>query len=388
MSTRQQAVLISLLFFLTFLSMASWQSFLNLYLEDEGYTGLQIGTLNSIMQMMLIGVVPLWGYWADRYGNKRMFMLSCLLTGLLLLGYMHIGRYAWLLAYTFLLAMVVTPLGSLVDSLAVSHVKQRQHLSYGVFRMWGSIGWGLTTLAVGYLLDHYDLWYIFPAGALSMFLIALILVLNLKKQPEPFAGRMNFRHFLPLMRQPSVAGFLVLLFVFGICTAPLNMFINLYFKEIGAPRHLIGLAFSVQSVSEIPLFFFGAWAVKRYGGRSILLLSMLVTLVRLLCYGYFPDPQIALWLGLGQGISLAFFLVAVIDYMHQNIPQQWRATGQALIWAIYIGAGFSAGNFITGFLYDYMGMTGIMRVMSLVAALVSLLTVLFFYRQKKHSATH
>jgi len=47
--------------------------------------------------------------------------------------------------------------------------------------------------------------------------------------------------------------------------------------------------------------------------------------------------------------------VSSVDYVNQQVPPEWRATGQTLLAAAYFGAGGILGNTWAGFLYDRLG---------------------------------
>ena len=41
-----------------------------------------------------------------------------------------------------------------------------------------------------------------------------------------------------------------------------------------------------------------------------------------------------------------------VEYVNKLVMEEWRATGQSLLYAAYFGLGAIAGNYWTGWLYD------------------------------------
>ena len=78
----------------------------------------------------------------------------------------------------------------------------------------------------------------------------------------------------------------------------------------------------------------------------------MATVVRLLLYGFIKNPVAALPVELLHGLSWSLFWVACVEYVNRQVDEQWRATGQSLLYASDFGAGAIAGNYWTGYLYD------------------------------------
>ena len=174
----------------------------------------------------------------------------------------------------------------------------------------------------------------------------------------------------------------MILFIYGMSVSPLYLFINLYYREIGASNQIIGIAFAVQALSELPFFFFGIKIVRKIGVSTMILVTMIVAIIRLILYSYISTPAVAVVLGITQGVTFSMFWVAGIEYMHNLIPARYRATGQSLIWAFHVGAGVTIGNIYNGWLYDVITMQGVMKVAALLCAIVILATLLYFKKVK------
>src|SRR5687768_18611590 len=69
-------------------------------------------------------------------------------------------------------------------------------------------------------------------------------------------------------------------------------------------------------------------------------------------YSIVKNPQAAIAIELLHGISWSLFWVVCVEYVNLLVKEDWRATGQSLLYAAYYGAGAIVGNLWTGFLYD------------------------------------
>jgi len=155
-------------------------------------------------------------------------------------------------------------------------------------------------------------------------------------------------------------------------------FINLYYNDIGASASFIGWVFFLQALPEIPAYIVGTRIVKRIGAENMILLSMVVSLLRLVLYGLISIPEVAIFFSVFHCITIAFFLLGVVEYVDTRTPDHLRFTGQALIWAFHYGAGVSVGNIFLGYLRDATGMLKAMHIHALLALVILILTVLLF----------
>ena len=156
---------------------------------------------------------------------------------------------------------------------------------------------------------------------------------------------------------------------------------NLYFSELGADNFIIGLAYTIQSLSELPFFIIGNRLLKKFGSRVVIIVSMMIMVVRLLIYALVPGIPVALMVCALQGITLSFLLVGVVDYLHAQLPKSRHATAQSLLWGLYFGLGHTVGNLIIGVLKDIGGMVGVMFNFAILTGVIFLITTIDFMLQ-------
>ena len=213
----------------------------------------------------------------------------------------------------------------------------------------------------------------------------MLSVFNLVTLPrKPVTGRIlvNFRSFGLFFRNAPLLVFLLLILFFGMAIAPLQQFINLYYLDIGASNSFIGWVFFVQAIPEIPAYFIASRWVRRTGPHRIILFAMAVSMLRMLAYGLISNPSVAIFFSIFHCITIAFFLVGVVEYVQDRTPAHLRTTGQALIWAFHFGAGLTLGNISLGYLRDAVGMNTAMLVHAGLALVILALTLIFFRKQR------
>lgn len=356
---------------------AAWQSFYNIHLDLIGFTSLQIGGLNALFISTSALVVPFWGMIADRFGNNRVLLLLSSVCAVMVFLIGKTLTFQWMLVFIAVISIFHQPSGAVVDGMTMGFVRTHPRFSYGQFRLWASAGYALSSLVVGYFAQRSS-GQIFNIAAGLFLLLSLFNLFTLPSRPVTNRNLVTFSSFGVFFRNRKLLIFLVIILLYGIAVSPLHQFINLYYLDIGADSSFIGWVFFIQAAFEVPTFLFGARLLKRIKPEWMILMAMAVSAFRMLLYGWISNPELAVTLSLFHGITIAFFLIGVVEYVQARTPDHLRTTGQALIWAFHYGAGVTFGNLILGYLRDTEGMRGAMHIHALLAGMVMLGAALFF----------
>ena len=364
-------------YFLVLGAFAGWQSYYNLHLDGIGFSSMQIGILNAIFIATSALVVPFWGILADKYGGNRILLLLSVVCSLMVFLIGETFKFHWMLMFIAVVSVFHQPAGAVVDGMTVGFVRKNPRFSFGQFRLWTSVGYASISLIVGYLARQ-GTEIIFKVSAGLFLLLALFNLFTLPAKPVTGKNLVTLRSFGIFFRNHRMFFFLLLIFFFGIAIAPLMQFINLYYNDIGASASFIGWVFFLQALPEIPAYIVGTRIVKRIGAENMILLSMAVSLLRLVFYGLISVPEVAIFFSVFHCFTIAFFLLGVVEYVDTRTPDHLRITGQTLIWAFHYGAGVSVGNIFLGYLRDATGMLKAMHIHALIALVFLILTVLLF----------
>ncbi|RQW01976.1 MFS transporter [candidate division KSB1 bacterium] len=380
-TTLFRPVIIANIYLFFYFGLSTWLPFFNIYLLDRGFNGRQVGIITGLYQAMLFFVVPVWGMVADRFGNRKTLHITLFGAMLAVLFLRFIPTFEMLTLYMLGFAFLHHPIGMLTDSLAITYVRHSNRVSFGHMRVWGSVSWAIGAVIMGRFLQAHSTATIFQIAPVIYGVTWLIIWLYQK--PEDLQRvRVSFRfsELKEIFANKKIIFFLLLLTLFGIGVSPLYIFINLYFRDIGAGNELIGLGFAIMAISEVPFFFLAGSFVKRWGAAKILLLAIATAIVRLGLYSLISNPLIAVFLGLAQGLNFSLFWVVVVEIMHNLVPEQYRATAQSLIWAFHIGGGLTIGNMSIGWLSDVLPMQQVMLLASAFTSVAFIYAMLYFWK--------
>ncbi|MBN1811746.1 MAG: MFS transporter [Anaerolineae bacterium] len=358
------------LHFLYFAALSYFIPYVNLYLEDVGLNGSEIGLVRSLPSLVGIVAAPLWGILSDALRLRRgLFIIGAIGAAILMLVTSLVTQLGWLVAlgvaHSFMLAIVMP----LLTSMTLELLGERR-AEYGQMRLWGAVGWGIMAPLAGLIIGAFGLPWIFYGYALLMG-ISVVLATRLPAVEVSLQDSLG-GSLKTLLRCRGLQIFLISVFVVGVGSAVTNNFLILFLEELGGSEALYGLSLTVSTLSEIPVYFFSAPLLRRFGTRPVIICTIaLYALYTLLC-AQLVNPVWVLAVQLLLGAAFGGLWSAGVAYMAEVAPQGLGATAQSLFSSVFMGLAYAVGAALGGALYDGIGpvstfrLTGVAIVLGLV----------------------
>jgi MFS transporter, PPP family, 3-phenylpropionic acid transporter len=352
------------MYFGYYLGLGAYMPFINLYYERLGLSALQIGSLSALAVLVFSATALAWGALADSFRLHRPILtVSLLLTPLAVLLIPRAPGFSALVPVIFFYALCSSAIVPLLDSLTLD-IAERHGSNYGRLRVWGSVGWSVSTFLIGAFIERSDIrlfFYIF-AGVLGLLCLLSLFQprrTNLKKSSS--SG--DYRRFL----RPDLVVFLLSMFLLSTSSGAVLTFFSIYLDRIGAGEALIGASWAVSALSEIPVMVFSVVIMRYIGSSGLLRVAFIAYMVRWFGFAFIVDPYLALTMQLIHGLSFGAFLIGSVTYMNERSPQGMTTTAQALLSTVTFGLGAITGSLSGGFLLDRAGMSNLFLIMGGVA---------------------
>ena len=156
--------------------------FINLFYTQQGLSGTEIGWLSTMASLVALIVAPWWGRRSDATTHpRRLLQFGLLATSLCMLALSQQTVFAWMAIIVMLDALLSINVAPLSDVVALAVTKQGR-AGFGSVRLWGSLGWAVTALLGGWLIEQTGLFTMFAGYAISGFAsIALLAVLKMPR---------------------------------------------------------------------------------------------------------------------------------------------------------------------------------------------------------------
>jgi len=344
-----------LFYFFYYGAMAALTPFLTLYYQSLGLSGTQIGLLAGLVPLtgMLSGA--LWSATADATRRYRVILLSAIAgTWVATLLVSRATSLATLLPLVLINALFAAPIGALIDSSVVALLGENR-ADYGRVRLWGSVGWGLSALLAGPVLERAGLSWAFT---INLTLLVVVFGLGLRvplAQTEGTPGS-SFRGGLRILLADG--RYLTLLFValvFGMSLSMVLSYLFLHMRAMGAGESLMAVTLTAATVSEVPFLFLAGRLLRRFGVSRVMAVSLALMAAPAFAYAFIPSPGWVVAINLFHGPTYALFWAAGVAESSRVAPPGLGATAQGAFSSAMFGLGSALGNLSGGFLYDRFG---------------------------------
>jgi PPP family 3-phenylpropionic acid transporter len=362
------------MFFSYYLALGAIIPFINLYYERMGLSGLQIGALTAIPVLVSSTAVLLWSSLADTlHWHRRILRITLLLSAGAILLLSTATTFESLLGYIVIYAFFISPVVPLLDSWALEAAESSNH-SYGELRLWGAVGWTISTILVGLILQRFGLHWLFYCFVV---LLLLTFFIALFQPSRKVVERQSLRHGLKtLLLNYPILLFLLAVFLVSLTLNANLSFFSIYLDSIGASESAIGLGWAIASLSEIPVMLFSGRIARRIGATGLLKVAFTIFAVRWLLYSFITTPALALLVQALHGLSFATYLVGGVTYINERTPAGLSTTAQAVLNLVSFGLASVSGSLLGGYLYETTSFAWFFRLLSLIVLLAFTLFLL------------
>ncbi len=337
-----------------FASLGALLPFWGLYLQGRGFDAAEIGELMAVIMVTKLIAPNILGWLADHTGLRMPIVrFASLLAVVFFVGVFYAEGF-WSLALVMMLFSFFWN-ASLpqFEAVTMSHLKERiQH--YSRIRLWGSIGFILSVVLLGLLLDRKGVELV----PLVVLLLFSGIFLNSLAVPErgPDHPAQGQGSILQVLRRPEVLALLLVTFLMQASHSTYYAFYSIYMEKIGYSSTAIGQLWALGVIAEVVLFLFMHHLLQRWGARRVLIVSLAIAVVRWILVGLTPDNlPLVLLAQLMHAATFGTFHAAAIHLIHHYFVGRHQGRGQALYSSVSFGAGGAFGSLLSGYLWTGIG---------------------------------
>ncbi|MEL6710759.1 MAG: MFS transporter [Pseudomonadota bacterium] len=325
-----------------------------LMLKGRGFDAQSIGELIAIPLAAKIVAPNIWGWLCDRVEHRiSLIRLGAFCSVLAFVGLFWVQTF-WLMAAVMLIYGFFWNANlPQFEALTFQYLRDQAAL-YARIRVWGSVGFMLAVICLGWLIDLYGseivLW-----AVMGLFFFLWISTLTVAEPPAvphpPDAVTLS-----ELLRRPVVWAFLAAIFLLQTSHGPYYTFYTIYLEDYGYSKTLIGQLWALGILAEIVLFWGAHYALRRWSVRRLLITSFALTALRWVMIACWPEflPNLIL-AQLLNAASFGLFHVSAIHWVQHYFPGRLQGRGQALYSSMCFGAGGAVGSLSSGYLWDGLG---------------------------------
>lgn len=344
---------LSLFYGVYFASLGALLPFLPLYFQHLGYTPNAIGQLMAVLMATKVGAPYVWSWLADYSGTYlRWVRFGALASMICFAGILWDDSFVWLVLVLVMFSFFWNAILSPFEAVTFAHLGN-QAARYTQIRLWGSVGFIVISIGLGWLFEHYAITW------LVWVLLALFVSIWLSSLTVPEKNHLP-HHDHPPIRQIlfniSVITFLSMGFLIQASHSVYYTFYTIYLEQYGYSRWFIGWMWALGVAAEVMLFCFFHRLIHNFSLKTLFLVTMLLTGIRWLLIGYGVESLTVLVLAqLLHAVSFGSFHGAAMQYVRYYFPGRLHARGQALYSSSSFGLGGALGSLASGYVWGHWG---------------------------------
>jgi PPP family 3-phenylpropionic acid transporter len=368
--THSHAIYLKTMYFVLFIGLGCAMPFSSLFLKriivDE----------NGVPVIRLIGIIlsalPFVGLAgnltsatiADRLRvGRKIIAINCFaasIVALLLAQCAEPWTAGWglgaLFAVIFILMAVsnfmTTPLTGLMDAETLHHLADHGgRARYGTFRLWGTFGWSVSTISIGFIMTRANsLSMIYYGAAFGYILLGVIAFRSVSRMSIKPMKTISLRHLAGNRRFQM---YLLLMFIYGTVYNASFTYVAYFFDDVMKSFWQMGLVFGTWTAFEIPVMIWSRRLVQRFGSRRLIVFGLLCIIARLFLFSLFTRQTpfvLKFAAALLHGPAYGFVQIGSIDFIDRHAHESLRATYLGTVNMVQTTFGTVAGALLGGWI--------------------------------------
>jgi PPP family 3-phenylpropionic acid transporter len=339
-------------FYYAFVGMFS--PYWSLYLQSIHFDAIEIAILMSIQPVMRMVAPNIWGWLADLTGKRLLVVqVAASLSALFYLGVFATTSFWGLFLVLALMSFFWSASMPLVEATTLSYLgKNTAH--YGRIRSWGSIGFIVSVVGLGYAFDYIAIAWLLWAGLVCE--IGILIFSRQIPKTEVLAHHTDSQPIRQIVLQPRVLALFGACFLMSVAHGPYYTFYSIYLVEHGYAKSAVGGLWALGVICEIAVFFLMPALVRRFGFTRILLASFAAAVLRFLLIGWAVDVAVLLLFAqVLHALTFGSYHAASVGLVHQFFQGRHQSKGQALFGSVTYGAGGVLGGLASGPIWQHWG---------------------------------
>ena len=347
-ANHKSLIVLALTYWLYFGQLGVLVPYLGIFLDGRGFSSAEIGELFAVITLARILGPGLWAGIADRTGNAvSVLRLGSFLT---VATFCSVFLFEGLCGLTLSFGLMMMFWTAVLPQLEVITMKSvvGTKASYGLIRLWGSIGFICLTVGVGKALDSFstETPVIVSVGVLLLLFVTTLYIQAPKASAEKHTATGSIWQYA---KQRPFVVFIFASICLQISFGAYYGFFALYMRDLGYSGQQTGLFIALGVLVEVVIFLIASRLTARFGVWNLLFASLLLTALRWYALAAAADNMAVILLSqVIHALSFGLTHAVSVHFIHQFLPPAFHSRGQAIYISVAFGFGGAFGNYMAG----------------------------------------
>jgi PPP family 3-phenylpropionic acid transporter len=357
-------------------------------LQKNGFSAAQVGVVNAINSVVTIVATPFWGMMCDKFRSIRNVMLFTIGFGIVLWAIVPLSLKVYIgpLALVYLIVPIGcffrNPYSSLMDAYTVQRC-DRDGLTYGHVRLWGSISFTIASMAYFFILPHTGVEISFVLYGVT--LLPFIILMWHSRDPDVAAAggprkALTFRQmgFGRLFKNYYFLTFLLFALFVYLPNTTSNAFMPYLMESVGGESARYGMITGLKALLEVPSLLLMRSLRKKFPLPAMLACAAALYGIEALLYANASSMTHIVFIQVFQGLGGGLLIGSSANYLYSLSPPELTSTAQTINGALGASAAI-VGNLVGGSLIVAVGIRRFYMMVSatMFSALIFFVFTLF-----------
>lgn len=362
---------------LNYASMAT-RNMLSQFYDSIGFSSVETGYIMACLPLIAMISNPFWFRISIKISERKTFIIISLSSSVLFISLFFSHSFLLSIVSVCLFSFFYSSCVPIGDSFMMNYIKKHGG-SFDKIRLFGTIGYSVTSLILSKLVQNGFIWYFIVA---SVCLILSTMIVLFKKRSKRKTGS---RAKIICPRNGDKATFIILTvgFFFGVFIGSFHItFLPFLTKEIGLDNSSIGIIFAIMSISEAPFLLFADKIISKFGNIKIFLFGLFVVSLRNLIIIYANSLISILLIEILQGFTYILMYYSLFNYIHFKLPKKYLVKAQSIFWASSMGLACIFSSVFGGYLIKWVKVKHSYVIIGIIGFLVLIVLSLIFLKRK------
>lgn len=374
---------LSFFYFVYFASLAGLSPYFGLYLSKLGFDPRQIGELTAIILLTKLIAPNIWSWVGDHTGRHVVLVrMGAFVAAVCFSGIFISHNYGWLALIFCSFSFFWNAILPQMEAMTLFYLGNNT-IRYSHIRLWGSVGFIVTVVALGWVFDSIDVTWlpVIILGLLSSIFLSSLLISEKKIATEVQTNGSVWR----ILRRPQVIALFCCCFLLQASHGAYYTFYSIYLEQFGYNRIFIGQLWALGVISEVVIFIVMHRIFAHFNLHTLFIFTFALATCRWLLISFgIQMIAILIFAQLLHAVSFGLFHAVAMQFIHRYFNGRLRARGQALYASIGFGAGVGLGSLCSGYAWESVGP----QVTFIISAALCVIAVFVAIAAKKMDITY
>jgi len=349
---------LSSFYFFYFATLGILVPYWSLYLKFLEFDAREIGELLAILVGTKLIAPYIWGWIADHTGKRiQIVKIGSFLAAISFLLVYGVTSYWGMAIVMMLYSFFWNAILPQFEAGTMNHLGKDHH-RYSVIRSWGSIGFIMTVMLVGPMIDKNGTQIILPILSVAFVMIWLSAMITPPDGGQTHIEDESVDKIIKIIKRPEVMALFAVCFLMQFSHGSYYAFFSIYLESHGYSKTAIGQYWALGVIAEVIVFLAMAKLIMRFGAKRLLVISLIIAVIRWVLTAWFVDNAIIMFVSQTMhAATFGLYHAVAIYFIHHYFTGKLQGRGQALYSSLSFGAGGAAGSLVSGYSWETLGST-------------------------------